>query len=134
MPDAGIRPVAAFRSGGGGDDPREEGAGLGHRLDRQFAAQEPLAGAVLPKRIGGLVGEEVEVHQVAMGIFAQVVAGEDAPGAIDRTIVFSSSRMIGEQPTERLEISTAEALALDQAPILVTVDEQVRRIARHGLT
>ena len=63
-----------------------------------------------------------------MHLFAQRIAAEDAPRAIDGQVVLAHRRVVRHQPRQCAQIQALQALPFDDAPVFITVDQQVSPI------
>jgi len=87
----------------------------------------------LPERGGRLLRVEIEPDQGAMHFFAQRVTREDALRAVDGSVVLAAARVIGQETAEDTQVEQLQALALDQAPVVVAICEEVATVERDSL-
>ena len=108
--------------------------GFAHRRDREFPAQHVAAGLELAQRLRALAAEHEQLHQLAVHVFAQRIAVENALRVADRFAVFAADGAQLHQPPQRVEIVAPMFLALAQRPVVGELQQDVGLVQRHAGT
>ena len=89
------------------------------RFDTQFFAENIGASCVLTNGAGAVAGECVQIHELAVGVFARRVAAQDQRGVLDPTLILAIAHARLDQRVEHEEVHMLDALALVDAPLLI---------------